>query len=305
MAACRERIKNRLSRDSLAAFDCLQWLRTGERAGQALDCSQSTISRATRKCQDAFGVKLIKQDAEWHVQGDDTLLAAERCVHQLHRWSANRPLRLEAQHWLRDTYADCSLQGWIKGNLNYLEYTRPLQLLRDRVIDAWLCSGPDHPQDDELTSVPLCDMPSWLIARSSHPLFQQAEPPSIEAARRYPVMPLPQGAFPVYQELLDGHGFHSNFSQLRSIADEHGHDHRASEDLALAIASPLTLPLYGNGWEVLPLDLRIRVSDVLVLRREMANHQRAHRLIDSLGQHLRTLTAGQNHVRVLAQAPVV
>ena len=34
--------------EHLAAFDCLQWLRTGERAAGVLGISQSTVSRATR-----------------------------------------------------------------------------------------------------------------------------------------------------------------------------------------------------------------------------------------------------------------
>ena len=290
--------------DSLAAFDCLQWLRTGERAGQVLGCSQSTISRATRKCQDIFAVKLVRQAAEWHVHGDGRLLTAERRVHQLYRWGAEQPLRLEAQHWLRGTYADLPLRGWIKGNLNYLEYTRPLQLLRDRVIDAWLCSAPDHPQDDDVSCIPLCEMPTWLLARTSHPLLSQREPLTIETARRYPLIPLPQGAFPVFQAQLDGLGFHSDFSQLKGIADELGHDSRASEDLALAIASPLTMPIYGDGWGVLPLDLNIRKGDVLMVHRDMAGHRRTVNLIRSLGEHLRTLVAGRNDVRVLAEAPV-
>ncbi len=291
--------------DTLAAFDYLQWLRTGERAGQVLSCSQSTISRAMRRCQGIFDVQLIRRAAEWHVEGDDTLLQAERYVHQQHRWSAGRPLRLDAQHWLRHSYVNLPLQGWITGNMNYLEYARPLQLMRERVIDAWLCSAPDHPQDDDLLSVPLCTMPAWLIARTTHPLLQQSETLSVEVARRYPVLPLPEGAFPVFQARIDGLGFHNDFSQLRAIADELGHDHRASEELALAIASPLTLSIYGDGWGVLPLDLGLRVGDVVILHREMAGHQRAASLIRTLGAHLRSVAADLKDVQVLADATLV
>ena len=39
--------------EHLAAFDCLQWLRTGERAAGVLGISQSTVSRAARERFDA------------------------------------------------------------------------------------------------------------------------------------------------------------------------------------------------------------------------------------------------------------
>ena len=285
--------------DCLSAFDCLLWLRTGERAGDALGCSQSTVSRATRRCQKVFDVKLVKRQAEWHVKGDSTLLHAERRVHQFHRWTAGTPLRLDAQHWLRHCYGDLPLRGWIKGNFNYLEYTRPRQLLQDRVIDAWLCSAPDHPQDDSLTVFPLCEMPTWLLVRHSHPLLKQSETVSLATARTFPILPLPHGAFPVFQAQLDQLGFHSDFSELKAIATAYGHDPHACEDLALAIASPLTLPLYGEGWSVLPLDLQLTKGDSLVVHRDMAEHPRTESLLRNLGQHLRTIAADHQDVRVV------
>ena len=288
--------------ESLAAFDCLQWLRTGERAAQLLGCSQSTVSRSTRRCQDAFAVKLAKQAAEWHVQGDDTLLQAERRVHQLYRWQSQLPLRLDCQHWLRHLYGDLAVAGWLKGNLNYLEYTRPLQLLRDRVIDAWLCSAPDHPQDPDLVAVRLCEMPSLLVARRSHPLFQQAGALTLEEVSHFPVLPLPARAFPVFQRVLDKLGFHSDFTGLAATAIALGRDPQAAEDLALGIASPLALPLYGDDWAVLPVSLPVTVGDVVMLRADLAAHPRAEALIADLADHLRAVAAACADVVVRGRA---
>ena len=289
--------------DALAAFDCLQWLRTGDRAAQVLGCSQSTVSRATRKCQQVFEVRLLKRAAEWQVEGDAGLLNAERRVHQLHRWHAGLPLRLDCQHWLRHSYGELALTGWLKGNLNYLEYARPLQLLRDRVIDAWICSAPDHPQDPELVAVRLCRMPAQLVARTSHPLLRQRGSVSIEAATRYPVLPLPDQAFPVFQQVLDDLGFHSDFSGLPSLAAELGHDPHSAEDLALGIASPLTLPLYGDDWAVLPLTLPVTVGDVVMMRADLAAHSRADDLIQALAFHLRAQASSSGDVTILVDAP--
>ena len=290
--------------DSLAAFDCMVWLRTGDRAAERLACSQSTVSRATRRCQEAFDVKLVKRDAEWHVIGDACLLNAERHVHQLHRWESGRPLRLETQFWLRDSYSDALLRGWLKGNLNYQDYSRPLQLLQERVIDAWICSTPDQPVDEAITAIPLCTMPTLLLARSNHPLLRQDKPLTIEMARRFPMMPLPQRAFPLFQAQLDRLGFHSDFTQLKSLADELGHDPCALEDLSLAIASPLTQSLNGNDWRALPLDLKIRKGEALILHRDFADHPRTQHLIHDIGRHLRTLSANHADVQVLTPVAV-
>ena len=285
--------------ESLAAFDCLQWLRTGDSAAQLLGCSQSTVSRSTKRCQEAFGVRLVKRAAEWHVQGDGTLLNAERRVHQLHRWSADLPLRLDCQHWLRHVYGELDLAGWVTGNLNYLEYERPLQLLRERVIDAWICSAPDHPQEPDLVAVRLCSMPSLLVARASHPLLRHGASLPLEAATRYPLLPLPAQAFPVFQKVLEDLGFHSDFRGLPALATELGHDPQAAEDLALGVASPLTLPLYGDDWRPLPLTLPVSVGDVVMLRADLASHPRAEALIHALAMRLDSLAALGAQMEVL------
>jgi DNA-binding transcriptional LysR family regulator len=192
--------------ECLDAFDHLIWLRTGARAADVLGCNQSTISRYASKCQQTFNVKLRRDSAEWVVAGDTGLLAAERQLHQLYRWEMNLPLRFEAQHWMRDFYEAWQLAGWTKGNLNYLEYGRPVDLLKDRVIDAWLCGAPDLPADPELTCVQLFEMPMLLAARCDHPLLQRQAPLTLEDVAAYPLLPLPQRAFPVFEAQLKALG---------------------------------------------------------------------------------------------------
>lgn len=199
---------------------------------------------------------------------------------------------------------DLVLDGWLKGNLNYLEYERPLQLLRDRVIDAWMCSAPDHPQDPDVVAVRLCEMAALLVARTSPPLLREGSALALDAATRYPVLPLPAQAFPVFQRVLDDLGFHSDFSGLAALAAQLGCDPQAAEDLALGIASPLTLPLYGDDWAPLPLALPVMVGDVVMLRADLADHPRAIALIRSLASHLRSLAAGRADVRLLVEVPV-
>ena len=285
--------------DCLAAFDCLQWLRTGERAALAVGCSQSTVSRSSKKCEEAFQIQLRKREAEWQVIGDSTLLNAERRVHQRYRWSTHLPLRLESQHWLQPSYADLALPGWHKGNFNFLEYTRPLQLLRDGVIDAWLCSAPDHPQADDLTSIQLCRMPTFLMVRTNHPLLKRPSPLSPDDVKPYPVALFPSGAFPVFEKQLAALGFHSDFSGLAATAAQDDHDPQCIEDLAISIGSPLALPLYDNAWVQLPLTLPITMGDSLVVRREFATHRRTNELVQRLCRRLRAMVGDRNDVELI------
>lgn len=288
--------------ECLDAFDHLIWLRTGSRAADVLGCNQSTISRHAGKCQQAFNVKLRRESAELVVAGDTELLAAERLLHQRYRWEMNLPLRFEAQHWMRDFYAAWQLAGWTKGNLNYLEYERPIDLLRNRIIDAWLCGAPDLPDDPELTCVQLFEMPMLLAARRDHPLLKRQGPLALADVAAYPLLPLPQRAFPVFE------------AQLRALALVGPQDESAPDpsglladglsfaDRCLGIASALTLPLYGPEYQALPLELPIRFGDVLVIRSDFAAHRRSQELLDSLLAHIRAATAGLASVTLLEPA---
>jgi hypothetical protein len=136
-----------ISVECLAALDHLIWLRTGQRAAEALDCVQPTISRNSRKCLEVFELKLQRSRGEWRVLGDSELLNLERQVHQQLRWSRHHTLRLEAQHWSAPILDGFDLPGWRLGNVNQLEHEQPLALLEQGVIDAWLCSPSHHDAD--------------------------------------------------------------------------------------------------------------------------------------------------------------
>ncbi|MCS5693722.1 hypothetical protein NZK33_17325 [Cyanobium sp. FGCU-6] len=276
---------------SLTAFDYLQWLRTGARAADLLNCHPSKISRDARKCQSIFGVSLTKQSAEWRITGDVTLLNAERYVHQRYRWNHDLPLRLDGQHWMRDSYADLPLNGWIKGNLNYLEYEQPRSLLKQHVIDGWLCCAPDHPDDDpELTPITLCSMPCQLTVKKGHPLAELGPSLTLDHVRSYPLLPLPDQSFPVFASLLRSLGLGGQGraeTQSSSVP---------VEDLLIGIASPLTLGSYGPDYVVLPIQLPIVFGDVLMVPSEFADHPRTRILVRTLMEHLRAITAGMADV---------
>ena len=71
--------------DALTALDALQWLRTSEEVSKRFGLTQTTVSRQSRKCLDLFGLDLQRIEGEWNTVGDATILALERCVHQVAR----------------------------------------------------------------------------------------------------------------------------------------------------------------------------------------------------------------------------
>ena len=288
-----------VSLECLDAFDHLIWLRTGARAADALGCNQSTISRHSSRCQQIFNVKLRRESAEWNVSGDTELLTAERRLHQHYRWEMQLPLRFEMQHWMRDFYSACPMAGWTKGNLNYLEYARPLNLLKNRIIDAWLCGAPDLPEDPELTCVQLFEMPMLLAARHDHPLLQRQAPLTLAEVAAYPLLPLPQTAFPVFEAQLKALGFAGPPADVPTDSAGRTADGLSFDERFLGIASPLTLPLYGTGYVALPLEIPIVFGDVLVIHSEFATHRRSQMLLESLLAHIRIATASCADVRLL------
>jgi len=289
-----------VDQDTLALFDHFQWLRTGQRASERLQRHQSTISRASTRCQQVFDVQLVKESAEWNVCGDSTLLDAERKVHQAWRWQRGHHLRIDCQHWIREFYSSLCLEDWTAGNMNYMEYERPRHLLRTSVIDAWLCCLPDAYGDDDLHVFELCTMPSLLVAKRSHPLFLLGGDLTIQHALQFPVLPLPAKAFPVFQNIFYGMGFSHSGALLRGFSLENPiAPSLPAEDLFLGIASPLTLAGYGSDWAPLPLTIPITVGDALVVRSEYANHPRAIDLVSRLLSHLEANARGLKDVRVL------
>jgi len=284
--------------ECLAALDHLFWLRTGARAAEVLRCNQSTISRHARVCQDMFAVTFFKQSAEWRVQGDDTLLNAERRVHQAYRWSRNLPLRLDAQHWLAAHCEDLDLPLWCKGNLNYLDYEQPLALIKNRILDAWLCSSPDHPRDPELCALPLCTMPANLVVRRGHPLLDLRSPRFSDVSA-YPLLPLPAHAFPAFETVLSSLGLGGASVPAIHATGAGPAAPVAVEDLLVGIASPLTMHLYGPDWVVLPLQLPLAFGDVLVVRGEYALHSRTRALVNALLSRVADRARAHADVRLL------
>jgi DNA-binding transcriptional LysR family regulator len=286
--------------DTLAAFDGLQWLRTGEEVEKRYGVSASTISRQSQRCLRRFGLRLERREGEWHVVGDATLLQMERRVHQTARWLGQRPLRLEATYWSGPLLATPTPPGWILGLSSIVGIPRNLQLVRDRIVDAFLTGLPDlpDPDDPDLTALVLSSMPVFFVAAPDHPLRRQSRLSLAEIAR-FPSLALPANSYPRVEADLRRIGLWNDPVRMTRYRRDHW-EGRAEADLTIGYGTPLSLEVSGGSLVRLPLELPFRSGEALVVRRESHDHPKLLALRQLLLGRLRQLAERHPEIEVLA-----
>jgi DNA-binding transcriptional LysR family regulator len=266
----------------LEAFDVLLWVSNGQHAGQVAALSQPTISRAARQVSENMGISLRKIRGEWHVIGNTLRLNQERELHQAARWAGQAPTRLEAGAISSRRLADPAPPGWVLGRGDAINQPRSLALLRDRVIDAWLCtSAVDLPADapSTLQVFELYREPLRLVASANHPLARERGLHSTDLAP-FPSVALDSGWFPTSAAHLRNHGLWSAPRPMTHHRSQHW-EGRTADGHTLAYASPLTL---AHQPTLTPLDFDLGLDHVLalVVLRDWANHPRTHDLLEEL-----------------------
>jgi len=171
-----------ISLDKLAALDLCVWLRSGEEAARRLAITQPNVSRRVRQVLSCFGLRLHNPEREWELVGPAShleLLSMERHVHQAARWRGLAPLRIEGTYWSGPLLLSPEPEGWSGGRHDIVGVQRPLQWLRQGVIDAWLAGGPDWPgpDDPDFAVLQLCRMPVHLVVAPGHPSAAAARAP--------------------------------------------------------------------------------------------------------------------------------
>ena len=236
---------------------------------QRYGVNQSTISRSVRSALGILGLEARKIKGEWVLLGDTSFLDLERQVHQLWRWNEQQPLRLEAQHWSGPLFCLPAPAGWITGNFDFLDYQRPIELLRKGIIDAWVASYPDIPDkdDDEVGSILLNRMPMYLVVSEGHPLLQLGDAMTMADVAEYPSLPLPEGAFPKFQAIASACGIWNNEAKLTRFNREYWYGRMDDDDLLVGYATPLTFGFLQKTKVILPVRLPITVGDALLVRR--------------------------------------
>ena len=273
-----------LSVDSLRMLDTTLWLRSGEKASQRLHCSQSTVSRNNVETLGLFGLSLERIQGEWQLEGDLSLLLMERCVHQCKRMQrdpSSPPLRIEANFWAAPALLDPIPEGWEGGVWDHVGMDRPLQLLRERVLDAWIGSyQPDLPvEDSDLLVIDLCQTPVRLVAAADHPLAGSSAL-CAEDLDPYPSLALPAGLFPKTEAILRSQGLWQSRVRMRRYRPELWQG-RTEDQVTLTYATCLALEQM-TGLVPLDYDLGLISAESLVVRRDLWNEQAIQDLLGVL-----------------------
>ena len=277
-----------IEQDVLAALDGLLWLRTGEAVAERFCLSQPSVSRLAARCLRLFDVKGRKLEGEWDLIGDEPLLSAERRVHQIARWMGYRPLRLEGTYWSGPLLCDPVPKGWVLGLCNIVGVQRNWELLRERIVDVWLSGLPDlpEPDDPDLTSITLSEMPVHCLVSDVHPLLNHTTL-SFEDLQPFPSLALEDNTYPKVEAALKKVGLWSSPVRMKRYRSELW-EGKTEEELMIGYGTVLSLELVGPSMRALPLDLPIQSGEALVVRREFVDsplfRQLAHTLHHRLSQ---------------------
>lgn len=272
-----------LGLQQLAALDLYLWLKGGDAAAQALTVNQSTVSRQLRQALRAFELNLHRHGAgALQLKGDLSLLLAEREVHQLARLRGMAPLRLDAVYSSGPWFGDCLPPGWITGNFDLPGKDQPLQLLEERVIDAWIGSyQPDLPDPDHPTFlvVDLLRWPVYLLGAPDHPLAGERNLDPADLAR-FPSLALPSGWFPRTEAHLRAQNLWSDPVRIQRY-DPSCWDGRSADGVTMLYGSSFTQALQP-GTVHLDWDLNHVSGDALVVRRDLAGEPAIEQLLGQL-----------------------
>ena len=277
-----------VDRDDLEALDYLLWHRTGALASEALGCHQATVSRRLARCRSTFGLQLQRKGGDWQC-GPNPLLALERHLHQLGRFLGQRPLRIEAFPIGSRALLEPVPEGWVVGPLDHVGVDRPLQLLQERVIDAWLCdASADLPEEAirELVVLPLWHAPVELVASPGHPLAGERGLGRRDLLR-FPSLDLPAEGFGRSRTLYRDQGFGDQPTTMRryDIASWEG---LTADQVTLALSTPINRVVNG-GVAVLDAEPPLWNGGALLSRRDQADQPAIEALEITLRQRLRAL----------------
>ena len=272
----------------LKYLDFQIWLRSGEECAKRLFTTQSTISRRNAETLKTLGLKTKRDEfGEWITEGDAKLLSMERNIHQLYRLSNNEEkLRLEATFWAGPTLAQPAPEGWVNGVWNHVGMARPLHLIHEGIIDAWISSyQPDLPEPDnpDFAVIDLCKTPVKLVANKHHPLAKKKDICK-QDLESFPALSLPKGWFPLTEKKLRSHGLWSTEARMKKYRKELWED-KTEDQITLSYATCLGLEVMENPI-VLDYDLYLTSGESLIVKRSLMDNEKVHSLLSCLKERI-------------------
>lgn len=292
-----------VTKEDLEGLDLLLWHGNGPKAATQLQCNQSTISRRVQRCLGTFGLRIKRRQGEWTILGPSLLLQMEREIHQLARLLGEQPLRLEGFPEGSNPLLRPPPPGWVLGPQDAIDIHRPLSLLRERIIDAWLTdAAEDLPEAFDFPAVvwPLAIQPITLMGDGGHPLAGESRV-SVADVARFPLPILSESAFPRSAAICEGLGLGSLRIAMRR------YDHQSWEGkTADAVTLIHTTPLNARAFPALvSLDSEpLFVNQLaLVCRADVSEHARVQELHCLLKARLQQLQSHHPHLERLKLLP--
>lgn len=275
-----------LSVELLQALDDVIWLGSETLAADLSHCNQSTICRRAKQAAKIFSIHLIKIHNEWRISRPSNLLNLERHVHQLFRFQSNTRLRLECDHWVGQQFVAYVPGSWIHGQPHRIGIDKPMQLLQERVIDAWISSTiSDLPAPDDPTYqvYALAEIPVEIACAMDHPLVHTKQL-SRDDLLQFPSLALPSHLYPKFSSQMQSKGLWTEAANMRSY-DFHQWEARAMGSLATI---PINLLSTNANAQLTPLDFNVGINDcvAVVVRRDMAEQAAVHQLLGALQRWL-------------------
>jgi DNA-binding transcriptional LysR family regulator len=188
--------------------------------------------------------------------------------------------------------ARCVSKDWVVGTMDHMGQTRPLELLQERVIDAYLSESSldlPSPDDPTWTVIPLWRYPVALVAHPNHPLARVTGL-SLHDLLRFPVPPLPAACFPVASAVLERIGLPiagaDDPPPLRY--DSSDWEGRTADQVTLSYSTPFGRQIHPalRALESAPL---LTNGGALICRRDVAAHGVMAQLVADLRTQLAKL----------------
>jgi DNA-binding transcriptional LysR family regulator len=287
-----------LSVELLQALDDVIWLGSEAHAADLSHCNQSTICRRAKQAAKIFSIHLFKIHNEWRISRPSNLLNLERHVHQLFRFQSNNRLRLESDHWVGQQFVPFVPGSWIHSQPRRIGIDKPMQLLQERVLDAWISSSVSDlpaPNDPSYRVFSLAEMPVEIACAIDHPLVHIKQL-SKDDLMQFPSLSLPSHLYPKFSSQMQSKGFWTASSRMRSY-DFNQWEARAMGSLATI---PVNLLSTNANAQLTPLDFNVGINDcvAVVVRRDMAEQAAVHQLLGALQQWLAHLASKEQALAI-------
>jgi DNA-binding transcriptional LysR family regulator len=288
-----------LGLEPLATLDLYLWLGHGADVARLQHVNQSTVSRQIHLALQQLNLRLIRYGAEREVLGDRELLQTLRHGLQLARLKGAAPLRIDGTYCSGPWFLREPPAGWIAGKGDLGGLRKPLQLLEDRVLDAWVGSyqpdlpDPGHPQ---WLVIDLLREPVQLLASPHHPLAGETGLGQGDL-EQFPSLALPSGWFPRTEAILRGQGLWQDPVEMRRY-DPDNWEGRCADGLTLTYGQSLSEALQP-GTVRLHWDLQLFSGEALVVRRDLAERPAIQQLISWLQRRARMIAGQLEDVEVV------